>query len=271
MRITSLIENTSKTGLPVEHGLSLFIESKDGKKILFDMGQRRLFVDNAERLGIDLRDVDIAVISHGHYDHGGGLAAFLDINNSASVYVHHQAFMPHYSMSDGRMRFIGIDDSLQSNERIKLCQNLVRLNDSLVLFAGVDGNCCIPKGNRLLLGPDKGNDDFCHEQSLIVEEDGKTVLFAGCAHCGIINIMQRASDIIGHVPTHVFAGMHLVKSGMTEEEENAFVYDLSKCLMEYEECSYYTMHCTGSEQYGQLKGYMRSQIGYLSCGDSIEI
>lgn len=66
MKVTALVENTSRAGLPVEHGLSLHIRLDDGWQILFDMGQRRLFADNAERLGIDLADVDLAVISHGH-------------------------------------------------------------------------------------------------------------------------------------------------------------------------------------------------------------
>ena len=76
MNITSLIENTSHRGLPVEHGLSLYIESR-GKHILFDMGQSTLFAENAERLGVSIRDVDVAVVSHGHYDHGVGLQTFL--------------------------------------------------------------------------------------------------------------------------------------------------------------------------------------------------
>ena len=76
MKVTSLVEDTSRRGLPVEHGLSLHIQLDDGRQVLFDMGQRRLFGDNAKRLGIRLADVDVAIVSHGHYDHGGGLRAF---------------------------------------------------------------------------------------------------------------------------------------------------------------------------------------------------
>ena len=70
IRITVLSENTSREGFESEHGLSLFIKT-DKHSILFDMGQGELFLRNADRLGIDLRDVDVAVLSHGHYDHGG--------------------------------------------------------------------------------------------------------------------------------------------------------------------------------------------------------
>ena len=84
MKITALIENTSARGLPTEHGLSLFVETAE-RKFLFDMGQTDLFARNAETLGIDLTTVDFAVLSHGHYDHGGGLKAFLALNDHAPV------------------------------------------------------------------------------------------------------------------------------------------------------------------------------------------
>ena len=67
-----------------EHGLSLFIETEE-HKILFDMGQSDAFIKNALSLGIDIAKVDIAVISHGHYDHGGGLRYFLELNRSAPI------------------------------------------------------------------------------------------------------------------------------------------------------------------------------------------
>ena len=105
MKITSLVENTSTVGMPVEHGLSLYIQLDNGRNILFDMGQRRLFAENAERLGLAIADIDMAIISHGHYDHGGGLRAFLEINDKAKVYIHNDAFQPHYSLKEDGMWF----------------------------------------------------------------------------------------------------------------------------------------------------------------------
>lgn len=272
MTITSIIENTSAIGLPVEHGLSLYIKKNDGKNILFDMGQTYLFADNAPRLGLSIKDVDTAIISHGHYDHGGGLNKFLETNTKASVYIHQDAFLPHYSLRDTRLRFIGLDPNLRNNEQIVLTGNKTKIDSSMTLFAKVEGSCCNPTGNRLLFGPDKiNNDNFSHEQSLIIEEEGKTVLFAGCAHCGIINILRTATEIIGHPPTHVFAGMHLVKSGLTEEEENSFIDTLANHLMQYEVCKFYTMHCTGTEQFEKLKLIMGDAISYLSCGEKVTI
>ena len=97
MTITSLLENTAaRAGIAAEHGLSLYIETAT-RRILFDMGQTDLFARNAEALGIDLSRVDLAILSHGHYDHGGGLAAFLEINQTAPVYLTEAAFLPHYN------------------------------------------------------------------------------------------------------------------------------------------------------------------------------
>lgn len=140
MKVTSLVEDTSRRGLPVEHGLSLHIQLDDGRQVLFDMGQRRLFADNAERLGIRLADVDVAIVSHGHYDHGGGLRAFLELNDKAKVYVHRHAFEPHYSLRESGLRYIGIDHDLATHERVVLCGDETQIGEDMVLFAGETAN-----------------------------------------------------------------------------------------------------------------------------------
>ena len=271
MKITSLIENTSKKGLPVEHGLSLYIVS-EGRHVLFDMGQSRLFAENAERLGIGIHDVDVAVISHGHYDHGGGLQTFLSQNIKAKVYIHQKAFERHYSLRDTGLRYIGLKQELRDNERLVFCGDKTSIDSRMMLFAGVTGCELRPTGNRLLFGPaENRNDDFCHEQNLIIKESDKTVLFAGCAHNGIVNILQKATELLGTAPTHVLAGMHLVKSGLSEADEDAFIAKLAAQLMKQHSTKFYTMHCTGETGYNKLKAIMGDRIEYLSCGDTIEI
>ena len=268
MKITSVVENTSAIGMPVEHGLSLYIQLTNGSNILFDMGQRRLFAENAEQLGLDIAYIDMAIVSHGHYDHGGGLRSFLEINNKAKVYIHKDAFQPHYSLKEDGLKYIGMDRDLQDNSRLIECGSITRLDDNMTLFADVNGDCCCPQGNRLLFGPSETqNDTFSHEQNLIIEEKSNTILFAGCAHKGIINIMRKAEKVIGKTPTHVFAGLHLAKTPI----DDAFISTLAHELMNYKHCKFYTMHCTGTEQYHQLKEIMGYQIEYLSCGESVEV
>ena len=83
MKVITLMEDTAcAPGFAYEHGLSFYIETGD-KKLLFDMGQTDLFLQNAQTLGVPLDEVDTAFVSHGHYDHGGGQAAFLEVNRRA--------------------------------------------------------------------------------------------------------------------------------------------------------------------------------------------
>ncbi len=272
MKITSIIENTSRKGLPVEHGLSLYIERNDGVNVLFDMGQGTLFARNAETLALNIDDVDIAIVSHGHYDHGGGLKTFLATNEKAKVFIHSDAFQPHYSLRETGLRYIGLDKELKDCERLVYCDDVKVIDEEMILFANVQGNCCTPIGNKLLFGPTEDkNDLFCHEQSLIIEEGNNVVLLAGCAHRGIVNILRKAEEVTGKTPTHVFAGMHLVKSGMKDDEENVFINTLASELMKYKSTKFYTMHCTGEEQYQKLKSLMGAQIDYMTCGDMINV
>jgi len=272
MIITSLIENTSINGLPIEHGLSLHIQLGNGQQVLFDMGQSERYWQNALQLGIDLRNADVAILSHGHYDHGGGLESFLRNNHKATVYLHEDAFLPHYSLHEDGMTYIGLNQQLSDHPRLVRCDGTTQINSSLTLFSHVQGNCCYPPGNRLLLGPDKNeNDTFSHEQNLIIKEGDTSVLLAGCAHRGIVNILHQCTEILGHAPTYVLAGMHLMKSGLNPPDEAIFIRQLATELMRYTNTRFYTMHCTGTEQFKQLKAIMTSQIEYLSCGDQIEL
>lgn len=272
MKITALVENTSTCGLPSEHGLSLHIQLSDERSILFDMGQGEMFASNASVLGIDLGKVGLAVLSHGHYDHGGGLSTFLRINDLAKIYIQRKAFEPHYSLRPSGLEYIGLDKSLESSDRLVFCDGTVTPSDSLTIFGNVCGEAFKPHGNRLLFGPsESSNDGFEHEQNLLISENGIAVLIAGCAHSGIVNIINTASELLGRAPDVVVGGMHLVKSGLSSEEEDRFISALAHELLKFEGTRYVTMHCTGEEQYQQLKKIMRDRIEYLSCGECVEI
>ena len=115
MKLYTLMENTTcRPDFDAEHGLSLYIET-DRHRLLFDIGQSGTFADNAEKLGVDLAAVDCAVLSHGHYDHGGGLKRFLEINDHAPVYLNRNAFGEYYHGPD---RYIGLDTQLKKSGRL---------------------------------------------------------------------------------------------------------------------------------------------------------
>lgn len=258
MKITALVENTTNKDWRAEHGLSLFIETEH-HKLLFDTGQSGLFAENAQKAGIDLSQVDICVLSHGHYDHGGGLKIFSQINDKAKIYMNRYAFGFHYHGSE---RYNGLerswleDDELQ--QRIVYTDGTVNLDEELTLCApGRDKRVDMGSAGLCLLENGKFYpDDFRDEHYLLISENGKRVLFSGCSHQGIINIMEwfRPDVLIG--------GFHFMK-----QKPDAVLAEYGGMLDRYD-TDYYTCHCTGTEQFYFLKTRMR-RLYYLSEGEAI--
>ena len=273
MRIFTLMEDTAcAPDFACEHGLSFSIET-NGRKLLFDMGQTDLFLKNAETLGIDLSAVDMAFVSHGHYDHGGGLMAFLAINDHAPVYVHEKAFEPHFSHKSEGIKDIGLDTALAANPRLRRVSGVTQIDETLTLFSDITGVDCVPAGNRTLYERENGqyvSDRFLHEQSLIVREGDKAVLFTGCAHRGVINICMRAKELLGRDPDAVIGGMHLFSpsTGKSEPDEN--IRAVAERLADTNS-RYYTCHCTGPHAYDVLQETLGARIAFLSAGSMIEI
>lgn len=269
MKIYTLMENTVVSPeLKCSHGLSFYIETEH-HKILFDMGQNDDFLYNAEVLGIDISEVDIAFLSHGHYDHGGGIGGFLRVNEKAEIHIQKSALGSYWAQDPEEKRYIGLSDEWKNNERIIFHEGDYVIDDELQIFAGVtERDCYSPANNRLLekRGDVFERDLFVHEQNLLISENGKTVLFAGCAHNGIVNIMKKAAEITENKPEAVFGGMHLKGAFEKEEELEAFCKDLSEKLLKYD-TSYHTCHCTSMEAYEKLCKFMKKNIAYSPAGD----
>ena len=262
MKLCMLIENTSsRPDLIAEHGLSLYIETKN-HKILFDAGQSDAFAENAERMGIDLSQVDIAFLSHGHYDHSGGLMKFLELNDHAPVYMNKRAFGDYWHDED---HYIGIDQTLLNHPRIVLTEDECRIDDVLSLHACNDRLCHFPSsGSGLTVCTDGkfSQDGFLHEQYLLIEEDGRRVLISGCSHKGVLNIADwfRPDVLIG--------GFHYMKFDPVRSVD--FLTYCAQTLMRHP-TTYYTCHCTGEAQYAVMKDVMGDRVHYLRAGDTIHI
>ena len=273
MKVITLMEDTAcAPDFACEHGLSFYIEA-NGQKLLFDMGQTDLFLRNAQTLGVQLDEVDTAFVSHGHYDHGGGLAAFLGVNRRAPVYLHKQAFEPHFSQKPDGIKPIGLDTALADSGRLILTDGVTEIDDTLTLFSDVTGQDCCPGGNRTLFERENGQyvpDRFAHEQSLIVREGDKVALFTGCAHRGVVNICARAKEIIGRDPDFIIGGMHLFSpsTGKSEPDENirAVAARLAQTGSRY-----YTCHCTGQHAFAVLHETLGERISFLAAGSVTEL
>ncbi len=273
MKIITLAENTSVSEeFKNEHGLSLYIETET-HKLLFDVGASSLFAENAEKLGIDLSEVDTLVISHGHHDHGGGLKKFLEINDKAAIYINRKAFENHYSKRDQGEVYIGLDQELLSNLRFVFLEDDFVIDDALCIFSNVQGGRCQSTANSDLVMEKDGQlraDDFCHEQNLIIREKNQVVLLAGCAHRGIVNILDHMALNYDMQPTTVIGGFHLYNRSRKKSESKELIESIGNELL-MTESRYYTCHCTGEEPYQMLKTMLDDQVNYLATGSQVNI
>lgn len=257
MRITSLLENTTeRDDMQIEHGLSLYIETEN-RKILFDVGQTDMFCENAKVLGIDLSEVDLAVISHGHYDHGGGLKSFLEINSRAPIYIRKNAFLPYYNGD----KYIGLDPALKDEPRLVFTEDEYKIDSDLTLFScneRIRKRAPIPSALTEKVGERLIPDQFLHEQYLLIEERGKKVLISGCSHKGVLDVAEWFA------PDVLIGGFHYSTLALDDR-----LADAARELAA-RSAAIYTCHCTGRAQYEFMKQYTPS-LCYLSCGQSVEV
>lgn len=273
VKIVVLLENTTESSnLKCKHGLSLYAETEK-HKILFDMGPDALFLKNAEALGVNVADIDIAVISHGHVDHCGGLKYFLEKNRKAKIYIRPQALEAHYVKVLGIPFYAGIDRALLSADRFVFADDIHVIDDEITLFSNVAGQFPLPKSDGNLFVKRNGRmipDDFCHEQNLIITSGDKKILVCGCAHAGIVNIIERAKTITGDNPTAVIGGFHLYEPTKKRYERDEYIDSVAAALAEIKS-SYYTCHCTGEKAYEKMKARLGAHLTYLHTGAELQI
>ena len=225
------------------------------------MGQSDAFAQNAETLGVDLGLVDTAVLSHGHFDHGGGLARFLALNDKAPVYISRFAFGPYYG-EEGR--YIGLDASLEKIPRLVPVGDEMTIDDELSLFTRNASPRPFSADSRGLYELQDGKpqtDVFAHEQYLLIREGARRVLVSGCAHKGVLNLMHWCR------PDVLIGGFHLMNIDAIGEESRT-LDQIADALNAYP-ATYYTCHCTGAAQYDALKTRMGEKLHYLAGGRQI--
>ena len=218
--MTVLVDNTAGGGsLIAEHGLAFSIELQ-GLRVLFDTGQSAdTLIKNANLLEIDLSLSDAIVLSHGHYDHTGGLMAAMKSSPQANVFVHPDALTEKFSFHDS-VHEIGIPESSRNminhhSDRIKFTRKCTRVCGDIMVTGEIPrSNTFEDTGGEFYIDIECNRPDPVHDdQALFFETSEGIVIIVGCAHAGIVNTMDYISDLTGHLQIHcVIGGMHLAQA-----------------------------------------------------------
>lgn len=249
IKITILIDNVPDNNkcLHYEHGLSMFIETKD-KRFIVDTGLTGLFAENAKTLGIDLSTLDFCILSHGHIDHTGGLNALYESNKNIKTYLSERIFNEQYFSS----RHVEKKNLSTDYNTLEVHKDIISpLEKSTWITSGIAAVFCsnrdfpLPKGNTFLTkkaGEDEVPDDFKHEISLAIHTDEGLVICSSCSHNGVMNILKSCIDFTQENRVKAFVGgLHFVDCNQTEKEVTDFCKDISR---HYPDIQIFTGHCT---------------------------
>ena len=276
MKIVNLIENTEgRPGCIFAHGLSFYVKTSH-HELLMDLGPSSDTLDNAKTLGIDLAAIDTVILSHGHYDHSGGIIPFTGINESAVIYMQESASGDYYA-DDGenaegdRYRYIGIDKDIAHLPQVRMINGDYVIDDELELFTIKNRTHELPFTNKRLLvkkGEGYARDEFCHEHFLVVSDEGKKILLSGCAHNGILSIMDAYIEKYGSAPDIVISGFHLMKKTDYREGQLEEIRKIAEELKKYP-TKFFTCHCTGVPAYEEMRKILGDKLAYVHSGEEV--
>jgi 7,8-dihydropterin-6-yl-methyl-4-(beta-D-ribofuranosyl)aminobenzene 5'-phosphate synthase len=265
-RLTCLINDAAGPArLPVEHGLSFLLEHGP-QTLLFDTGQTGLVVDNARHLGLDPSRIDRIVLSHGHYDHTGGLDALLNVTPPGTLFLHPDAFQRKYSFRTGECRDVGIP-SLTPEAITRRGWNIVptlaptRVAENLHLTGPIPRNTNFEDvGGPFFLDPAATlPDPFLDDQALFFPTSRGTVVLLGCAHAGIINTLDYVRTLTHDAPLHaVIGGLHLLNA--SQDRLHATIAGLLRHAPHF----LAPCHCTGTPATDLLRQHFPRQ--FHPCG-----
>lgn len=275
MKIINLADDIkAENDLLSQHGLSFYIEV-DSKKYLFDIGASEVFIRNANRLGVSIRDVDALFISHNHYDHIGGLLYFMEVNKKAKIYIKEDALYRTFYMRDYLQCPLGnFYEQLSHWDRVIFVKDSIKI-DNFYLVSDTNGNTdYFCQGTKFFMDKDGKTmpDDFSHEMFLVYIKDNKSNILSACSHRGIINIIETTKSKFS-LPIHnVIAGLHLsADSGKTINCTPEYYHSLLDYFEAADITKIYTCHCTGIFAYKLLKKELKNRIDYFYAGDEIRI
>ena len=265
MHLRVLMDNIEWNGLIGEWGLSLLIDYA-GHSILLDAGATGRFVENARAMGVNLKDVEYCVLSHGHYDHADGFERFFEENDRAKVALQRAATQRYYGKKWIFHRYIGVDrDMLRDfKERFHFVDGAQELLPGAHLLPhstrGLEpiaarNNLYMRSGRRLT------PDAFLHEQSLVLETDKGLVIVNSCSHGGAVNIIREVREAFPGQPVYgIIGGFHLYNKKPAE------VRAVARALRDTGVSYVCTGHCTKERACGILEQELGDKLHRLRCG-----
>ena len=279
MKIITLVDNrTQSKSLETEHGLSLYIKTDDNLKILYDTGQSDMFMRNALKLGLNMNEIDMVVISHGHYDHIGGLMGLLKTNKTAKVYLNSTIFdYEYFSVKNGVKKMNGFPpELLEYRERFVLLNKNTAFNN-FWLITNIKQMYDTPKGNSILYRQNKDIeelDQFEHELILVINTQQGLCVLTGCGHNGVLNIVATVQEVVPHKEIHcLYGGFHLIDGKEyvdveTTDELSNIADELTKLLPN---SKFFTGHCTGEKAIKVLSETMEGKLEAFYVGKQLTI
>jgi len=274
-KITTLVENTvaqSGKKLIGEHGLSFYIETQSNK-ILFDTGQNLAISNNAQVLGIDLSLIDTVILSHGHYDHTGGLKSLLECNRDFTLYAHPDVFGQKVKGADDNFKYIGIPVAKNFLEekgiKIKLDKKAVQIAPGIMTtgeiplendFEGLESVFYIKKQSAVIA------DTLTDDQAVILDTDKGLTVLLGCSHRGVINTLNHVVRLTGKKSIHaILGGLHLGKASDSK---------LSKIINQLRGFGLEKIgvgHCTGTRAFVALANEFPNRVFLNTVGNVVSV
>ena len=263
VKLTVLVDNNAAEGLAAEHGYCLWIEMPT-QILLFDTGNKDALTENAKQLGKDLSMVDSLILSHGHYDHTGGVETVLDLSKKAQIYLHQGAFQPRYVKDGDSARPVRVPgNSLRALDRFEEKNRIHWATRPLTISADIGITGPIPRNNDFEdVGGDFYLDPECSRPDLIEDDLAlwiKTgqglVICVGCSHAGIVNSIERVRAITGEDRIHtVIGGMHLLHASGQRLSRTV------QALNRMEIGRLIPCHCTGEEAVNYLEANLDCEV-----------
>ena len=274
IKVTVLVENRSvKSGLSPEHGLSLVLDI-DGSRWLFDTGQSSMAVENARELGTDLKNIQGIILSHGHYDHTGGLESVLRETGAVDIYAHPGIFRERFGLEkNGKTRSVGIPFSRHLLEelggRFSLSETVREISPGITLSGEIPRRTSFEDGDPFLVikeGEQYIPDPFRDDQFILLDDEEGVIMITGCCHAGLINSLKVVRELHpGKKIKAVIGGLHLRAADHTK------LLKIIDSLEPFAPEEIIAGHCTGEKTEAVLSRAFGRRFQPLKTGCVFEI